>query len=253
MFASQYYPNPTGDGLQNNYLNSSTSQSHGNQGDIKGDWIPSEKDHFLARYSQSAQAAPSSNTFPLFFGSFNDYVTQGGVVDWTHTFGPSLVNEFRSGINYVKVNTGNTDNGLGNINEAIGIAGANSPGLIALNFSSAVASNIGTSNVTQLFANTTFQVGDTLIWTHGKHVVHTGFQFMRHYVNTYYSGNNGRDGLMDYYRQIHGRADALAVAGGWCRCGRGGLLPRSPGSARQGCQHRNLGPAQQHLVRLRPG
>ena len=88
---------PPAIGLQNNYLNSSTSQSHGNQGDIKGDWIPSEKDHFLARYSQSAQSAPNTNTFPLFFGGFNDYVTQGGVVDWTHTFGPSLVNEFRSG------------------------------------------------------------------------------------------------------------------------------------------------------------
>lgn len=219
LFASQYYPNPTNGQLQNNYVNSAASQSHGNQGDAKGDWIPSERDHVLARYSQSAQSAPNTNSFPLFFGGFNDYVTQGGVVDWTRTFGPSLVNEVRSGINYVKVNTGSTDNGLGNVNEALGIAGAPTDGLIALNFNSAVANNIGSSNVTQLFANTTFQIGDTLIWTHGKHVVHTGFQYMRHYVNTYYSGNNGAAGYMQYDGKFTAGPDALAVAGGGAGAG----------------------------------
>ena len=125
--------------------------------------------------------------------------------------------------------------------------------MIALNFSSAVASNIGTSNVTQLFANTTFQVGDTLIWTHGKHVVHTGFQFMRHYINTYYSGNNGRDGLMDYTGRFTAGPNALAVAGSGAGAGEADFflgLPDQLGTRRQ---HRNLGPAQQHLVRLRPG
>ena len=84
------------------------------------DATASEKDRLFVRYSQSSQSNPSTNSFPLIFGAFNDNVTQGGVVNWTRTLGPRFVNEFRTGINYVKVNNGGVDNGLGNVAQDLG-------------------------------------------------------------------------------------------------------------------------------------
>jgi hypothetical protein len=215
LFSSKYYPPPINNALQNNFLNTTRSQSHGDQGDIKVDLAMSDKDRMFVRYSKSSQSNPSSNSFPLFFGGFNDYVTDGGVVDWTRSIGPRLVNEFRTGINYVKVNNGSVDNGLGNVAQELGIAGVNdrSAGLLSINFNS-LASGIGSGNIgtQQLFANTVFQVGDMLVASVGKHVVHTGFLVMRRYLNTFYAGNNGRTGLIDFSGKYTAGPGAGAVS-----------------------------------------
>ena len=88
LFTSSNYPLPINNQLQNNSLNTSRSQTHGDQGDLKVDATATEKDRLFVRYSQSSQSNPSTNSFPLFFGGFNDNVTQGGVVNWTRTLGP---------------------------------------------------------------------------------------------------------------------------------------------------------------------
>lgn len=215
LFSSKYYPLPTTSTLQNNYVNTSRSQAYGDQGDLKVDLTLTDADRIFVRYSKSSQNNPSSNSFPLMFGGFNDYVTDGGVVNWTRTIGPRLVNEFRTGINYVKVNNGGTDNGLGNIAQELGIAGVNerSAGLPALSFNS-IASGIGSGNIgtQQLFANTVFQIGDTAILSTGKHVMHFGFQVMRRYLNTFYAGNNGRTGLIDFSGKYTAGPGAGAVS-----------------------------------------
>ncbi len=154
----------------------------------------------------------------MIFGAFNDNVTQGGVVNWTRTLGPSFVNEFRVGINYVKVNNGGVDNGLGNVAQDLGIAGVNdrSAGLLALNFNSAVISGIGSGNIgtQQLFANTVSQIGDTFLASYRTHVVHAGFQVMKRYLNTFYAGNNGRTGFMTYAGKYTAGPNSGAVASG---------------------------------------
>jgi hypothetical protein len=215
MFTSTLYPQPTSSGLTNNFLNTTSSQAHGNQGDVKVDVAISDNDRVFARYSQSAQSNPSANSFPLIFGGFNDYITYSGVVDWTRSIGPRLVNEFRSGINYVKVNNGGVDNGLGDVAQQLGIAGVNerTPGLPSITFNS-LATAIGSLNIgtQQLFANTVFQVGDMLVASVGKHVVHTGFLVMRRYLNTFYAGNNGRTGVMDFSGKYTAGPSAGAVS-----------------------------------------
>jgi len=217
LFASPLYPLPAASGLQNNYFNTSSSYIHQDQGDVKLDYNISDRDHLSARYSQGFLQNPSINSFELFAPGFNDTPTYNGVVNWTHTFSPVLVNEYRMGANYVQLHNGNAfSSDAGNIASDLGIQNGNDrgPGLLALNFSGGFASNLGTSAVQQLFADTAIQFQDGVILTLGRHTLHLGVQYMRQRINTYYSGNNGAYGLMDYTGRFTAGPNPLAVAGG---------------------------------------
>ena len=69
-----------------NYFYGTSSQLNMDQGDIKLDWRPEDKDYFSFRYSRGRQDAPGLNTFPLFYNSFNTSPFQNGVLNWTRTF-----------------------------------------------------------------------------------------------------------------------------------------------------------------------
>ena len=176
----------------------------------------------MVRYSQSFQNNPTINSFPLAFNSFNEAPIKNGVVNWTRTVSPSMVNEFRVGMNYVKINNGADYGDTGPIGEQLGMAGVNAagPGLLALNMTNGVVGQvtngvggIGNSNIYQLFADTVFQVQDGLIVTKGKHTLHTGFQFWRNLINSFYGGNNGLLGFMNFTGRFTAGPNALSVAG----------------------------------------
>ncbi len=101
------------------------------------------------------------------------------MTDWTRTFSPHVVNDFRMGVNYVSTHSGGIDNGLGNVADELGIQGVNTrgPGLNALNFSGGFVSGFGSANIgtQQLFPSTVIQVSDTLMWMKGSHTLHLGF------------------------------------------------------------------------------
>src|ERR1035437_9649577 len=181
-----------------NYFYGASSQLNMDQGDIKLDWRPEDKDYFSFRYSRGRQDNPGLNTFPLFYNSFNTSPFQNGVLNWTRTVRPNLINEARFGVNYILLNTGGADKGLGNIGTSVGIAAAG-PGLLSLQgFAYAAAlgnANIGTQ---QLFAATTFQLTDNLTWIKGKHVIKFGADEQRRWINVFYAGNNGRSGFIDF-------------------------------------------------------
>jgi hypothetical protein len=216
LFSSSLYPVPTLPGLQNNYYNTSNSHIYVDQGDAKLDYNISDKDRLWGRYSQEFLQNPSTNSFALFAPGFNDTPIYNGVMNWTHTFSPALVNEVRLGANYVQLHNGNAfDSSAGNIAQDLGIANGNDrgPGLLAINIGGGFAGGIGNSGVQQLFADTVIQAEDGVIISKGKHVIHTGFQFIRQRINTYYSGNNGAFGLMDYSGRFTAGPNALAVNG----------------------------------------
>jgi outer membrane receptor protein involved in Fe transport len=50
--------------------------------------------------------------------------------------------------------------------------------------------------VVQKFSTTVTQFDDVLIFTHGRHVIKTGFQMNRYNINAFYSGNAGELGAM---------------------------------------------------------
>ena len=107
-----YFPAPTNNNLLNNFQYGQTSSSNGDQGDVKIDYNISDKDRFFGRYSESRFDSPTNNTFPLIYNKFATDPTHGGVLDWTRTISPTLVNEARAGVNYVFINNGSAGNSL---------------------------------------------------------------------------------------------------------------------------------------------
>ena len=210
---SQYYPQPVNSGLINNIYNTSRSAINQDQGDVKVDWNKSDKDHVSGRYSQSFLNNPSTNSLPLDYNSFNQAPTYGGVLDYTRTITPSLVNDARVGVNYVRVNNGAAGGSLGDFTQSVGIAGVPDVILPAMTFSGGNAGTIGNNDVYQLFADTVIQYEDSVVWTKGAHTMHIGFQGWRQRINTFYSGNNGIAGTFDFNGQFTAGPAANSVAG----------------------------------------
>jgi outer membrane receptor protein involved in Fe transport len=146
------------------------------------------------------------------------------VADWTHSFSPSLLNDLRFGVNYIKLHNGtNFSNSIGNLATDLGIANGNpiGPGLMSLNFNGGTPSqagsgrlnSVGASGIEQNFRTAVIQFTDDVIITHGHHVIHTGFDFRRNRINAFYSGNSGKYGAILFSGQYTASAGADAAAG----------------------------------------
>jgi len=181
-----------------NYFYSASSYLKSDQGDFKLDYKPSDKDDLSARYSNGRQDTPGVNSAPFLYNSFNIAPFQNGVINWTRTLTPRVVNEARVGVNNIMLNNGGEDKGLGDIATKLGIQNAGS-GLFSLQGLAYTASlgnaNIGTQ---QLFATTTYHYADNLTLIRGRHMMKMGGNILRQQVNAFYSGNNGRSGYMNF-------------------------------------------------------
>src|SRR5580658_3668135 len=195
---STYYPQATGAGVINNYLYSTHSDINGDQGDARVDWNISDKDRFFVRYSESNGTNPSTNSVPLFYNSFNVFPTHNGVMDWTRSVSPALVNDARFGVNYVFINNGAAASSATNFPQTIGFPGATSSILPAMDFNGGSAAQIGTADAYELFADAVIQYGDTVTWSKGRQTLKFGFQGWRQRIDTFYSGNNGLSGNMSF-------------------------------------------------------
>ena len=227
LFASPLYPAPQNADLINNYYSANATITNQKQGDVKIDFNISEKDRLFGRYSRLFADDPSTNSFPLSSDAFVNDNAHNGVLNWTHTISPAIVNEARAGFNYLLVENGNTPhNGVGTFGEAMGIANANAggPGLLALNFSNGYVSGIGNSisGPQQLFASTVIQFDDSVIISKGRHVIHTGFQFYRERINIYYASNSGNLGNIGFNGQYSGSGESDFFLGLPYTFGKGG-------------------------------
>ena len=202
LFANtSFYPQPLSTAIRFNQLNSASSYVNSDQGDFKLDWKINVKDDFTGRYSNGRQDNPSINSFPLIYNTFFIAPFQNGVLNWTHSFSPTLVNEARAGVNDIMNQNGGSDKGLGDIAQKLGIANVGA-GLLSLQ-GFTYASSIGNANVgtQQLFANSTFHYADNLSIIRGRHMIKTGAQLMRRRLDAFYSGNNGRTGFINFNGQ----------------------------------------------------
>ena len=203
---TKYYPLPASDTLAgNNLFYPSGSDLNNNQGDLKIDYLPSQRDHLFGRWSQMDLNQPTF-TGCVFCNSGaaegSDEPVRNAVVDWTHTFTPSLLNEARIGFNAVRFDSSLTPtSSLGGISQQLGIAGGNlqGPGLVQINIpGSGAGANaaLGLQNLIQIFHTTQGQFEDNMIFTHGRHQLKTGFQFVRERQDYIYQGNNGALGYL---------------------------------------------------------
>ena len=188
--------------------NTPGNQYDSDQGDIKVDYIASNRDHLFARFSKGDQYDPATNSVALLGNTVNEAYLLNGTVNWSHTFTPNLMNEARFGKNYVKLPHGLTtfDSSVGALANSIGITDGNPAGINGLplfgfaggsvtNISSGTLQNLGSAGVVEKFSSTVTQFDDVLIYTHGRHVIKTGFQTNRYNINVFYTGNGGELGV----------------------------------------------------------
>jgi hypothetical protein len=194
ILSSMEYPQPTTNGLLNNLNYSSRTYINGDQGDVRVDYNPFEKDHIFGRYSQGDYENPTIRSFALLYNSFLHYPTHNGVLDWTHVISPALVNDARVGVNYVIQDTGSAANNLTNFPQEVGIPGVPTTFLPAMTFAGGNVASFGTNAVLTFVADTVIQAEDTLIWSKGRHNIRFGFQAYRYRQNVFYSGGAGEAG-----------------------------------------------------------
>ena len=206
LFGSSLYPQAISTNLQNNAVNTSNSLLNVDQGDLKIDFKATQKDSIFYRFTRAYQNNPSNNSQALLSNGYSTTPIYNTVGDWTRMIGNNLVNDARFGWSHVTVSTGNSwASGVGDFGNTLGIGNgnpANVPGLLALNFSNSVLSNIGQTESTQSFDDHVWQAEDNVSWNHGRHTLKFGGQWWRTIIKTFYAGNNGELGLMDFTGQF---------------------------------------------------
>jgi hypothetical protein len=188
----------SGSGATNNLVYATHYRTTSDQGDFKVDWRPNQKDYMTFRFSAGAQDYRGFNTFILLFPPFRTAPFEHGVVNWTRTFSSRLVNEARLGVNRNSLQNGTLDNGLGDYAQSLGIRNAG-PGLMSLQ-GFAYAATLGNANdgLQQFFTTNVYHGIDNVTMVFGRHMIKTGGQFIRQQVNTFYAGNNGRTGYINF-------------------------------------------------------
>jgi hypothetical protein len=217
LFASSLYPGAINTGLQNNSVNISNSAFNEVQGDLKIDFKATQKDNISYRFTRAYQDNPSNNSQELLSNAFATTPIYNTVGDWSRTIGNNLVNDARIGWSHITLNSGNSfASGVGQFGNTLGIGNGNPgslPGLLALNFSNSNVSNIGAAEQTQSFDDHVWQIEDGVSWTHGRHNFKFGGQWWRQIIKTFYAGNNGELGLMDFNGQFTAASSSAAVSG----------------------------------------
>jgi hypothetical protein len=203
------YPAPNAtptDGLiQNNYRGSQSSFVSNNQGDVKIDFTPNQKDRFDGFYSMGTGSDFTTNIIPVAFPAHNSYPTKIFGISFIHTFSPNLVNEFRAGFTRVRWNNGVPSDPSGQFgltgDTKVGIPFPGNQlyeGFTGQSFSSGNASYIGTNANPQVFTDNTFNYEDNVSWSKGRHAMSIGGQATRYQQNYLNAGNVGFLGQFTY-------------------------------------------------------
>jgi hypothetical protein len=204
LFASSLYPAAIGTALQQNAINTKASALKVDQGDLKIDYKATDKDNIYYRFTRAYQNNPGTNSQVLLSNSLSSTPIYNTVGDWTRTFSSNFVNDFRIGWSHITFGSSTAwDPSVGQFGNTLGIGNGNPgslDGLLALNFSNSALSTTpqGTQESTTSFDDHVWQVEDSVSWTHGRHNLKFGGQFWRQIIKTFYAGNNGQLGLMDF-------------------------------------------------------
>jgi hypothetical protein len=202
LFQSKLYPTPISTALQNNAVNTSNSAFNEEQGDLKIDFKATQKDSISYRFTRAYQDNPSFNSQVLLSNGVSSTPIYNTVGDWTRAIGNNLANDARIGWSHITLNSGNAwASSVGQFGNTLGIGNGNPasvPGLLNLSFSNSAVTSLGTTEQTQSFDDHVWQFEDGLSWSHGRHNFKFGGQLFRQIIKTFYAGNNGELGLMDF-------------------------------------------------------
>jgi hypothetical protein len=198
------------------YIQHSYTNSY--QGDAKIDWQASQNDHVMGRYSQMYTINNQTNSIELLPSLTREYPLKNFVVDYVRTLTPSLVNDARAGAQIFPANDQKYTNPTGqNLPAEAGIPGVQDTILPALNWTAGnggpLLYSIGNGDSVEIFHDTTYQLEDSLTWTHGKHVFHGGFEWYHYIMNDVYPGNAGVAGTFTFTGQFTGNSTTGTTGG----------------------------------------
>jgi hypothetical protein len=194
------YPLPNGPGNFDNYTSTVNRVVRGHSFTGRVDHRAGDRDSFFVRYSYEkysldapqGQAAcclatPESAASRFDLGPFvagiqnTRLTTHGAAFNWTHLFGPSVVNELRLG--YAKTNPETLPSDYGHdAATSLGIQGINvsefTSGLPNLNIQDVTGISGGPAFLPVNPKQIHYQVEDTLSWVTGRHSLKTGYRFI---------------------------------------------------------------------------
>ena len=206
LFASSLYPQVVNGNLQNNAVNVTNAAFKVDQGDLKIDFRATQKDNISYRFTRAYQNNPSNNSQELLSNGIATTPIYNTVGDWSRTIGNNLVNDARFGWSHVTVNNGTAwASNVGQFGDTLGIGSGNPgtlPGLLAIQFHNSALANLGTTESTENFDDHVWQVEDGVSWNHGRHTFKFGGQYWRQIIKTFYAGNNGQLGFLDFNGQF---------------------------------------------------
>lgn len=189
---------PSAAPIQANYQGVTKSLQRNDQGDLKIDWTPTDKDRISARWSEGeAGGVPSKQITPVAFTGVSDFPFKQFALNYTRVIRPAIINEGRVGYTRIGYESFNKDlSGLfGNGESVVGIPWPNAvPGFSAQNFTESTNSGgvntVGTAATGNVAFDNQFSYGDNLTWQHGRHISKFGAQLFRA-QNNYFQNNTG--------------------------------------------------------------
>ncbi len=192
------YPLPLLPQNANNWNGAGHQVVTDNQGDIKLDYRISDRDSLSGRFSMGQRDATTIDAMRINPQAPDLASTRGTGITWTRIFSPHVLNEARFGFNrfHETVLVADTGN-IGNFADTIGIPGINvvGPGFPQISF--ADATTIGNGGGQSRVSDNTFEYGDALTVTQGRHILKAGVELMRFQQNRYV-GSRGVYGAFDF-------------------------------------------------------
>src|SRR6266850_2534670 len=122
--------NPNAPAGSNNFIANVGATTFDETGLVKVDYNFSEKDHLSARWAQYGGTVFTPGALPLLGGNANSPVSESGVLDYTHTFSPRLLNEVRFGFSRNKTFITVQDSGFNAATVFVDSSGNPLPGIV---------------------------------------------------------------------------------------------------------------------------
>jgi hypothetical protein len=230
-------PNRSVSGVAGNYVGDTLFRIRAHQGDLRLDWNASTNDKLFTRFSFATyEDRRDQQAFPLILATRNDQPFYNVGVNWTHVFGPSIINEVLAGYSHTTVTSETYDwAGIGAANGSYGIAGGQPiDGLSCITSAAGACSGLNGLSPLGLIATDsdtvakTYQINEKLTWLTGRHTLKFGGQFLHYDQQRFYAGNNGLLGYLSYTGAFTGAAFADFLLDQVSGKGRGGGDPDDP-------------------------
>ena len=199
-------PNRTVSGVTGNYVGDSLSTTRAHQGDLRLDWNASASDKLFLRFSiAELETKTDKQAFPLLLPTRSESPFRNLAVNWSHVFGPSLINEVLVGYNSVLFYSELNDwAGIGDANATYGIPGGQPiAGLSSIQWGQGLT-NVGAVATVEDSLPKIYQLNEKLTWIKGRHALKFGGQWLKYDTKRFYPGNNGLLGLFNYTNTFTG-------------------------------------------------